>query len=358
MAISVIDKIKKFWPFGQVKMTAIGVNQFLPSQDARAFTAKVIARPSATGQDLLIKVLASAINPVDIKMRESYKNNGEFRVFGFDAVGEVISKGSQVTDFQVGDKVFYAGAQMRQGSNAEYQLVDERLVALAPQTLRDEEIAAMPLTSITASEILGDAMGYQIDSNSAQGHTIFIVNGAGGVGSTLIQLAKYMGMVVITTASRPESVAWVKSLGADYILDYHQDLQVQLTKIGHDQVDNIAILQHTNAYWSLVLQTIKPFGHIVSIVETTAPIDMAPLKNRGVQFSWVFMFAKANYGIAMETQGQALSKISQLLEEGKIKSTLTKTYHGLTAENIRQATQDVESGRMIGKVVVRHNEEI
>ena len=350
-----LDKLKKIWSLRPSrKMRAIGIVHALVIDSPNVFIEKCVALPNPKAHELLVKVSASAINPVDTKMRATYQNDGEFRILGFDATGEVMSTGEEVTQFAIGDRVYYAGVQIKPGSNAEYQVVNEALVGQAPKSLTTAEIAALPLTSITASEILTDAFGYDITENAAQGKSILILNGAGGVGSILIQLAKYLGMVVITTASRPESVAWVKNLGADYILDYHQNLHEQLLQIQHDKVDHIAILQNTDAYWPLVLQAIKPFGRIASIVDTTEAVDIAPLKNIGAQFSWVFMFAKGNYGVSMQTQGDALNRMSELADRGVIQSTLNKTYNGLTVENIQQATRDVEANHMTGKVVVTY----
>lgn len=352
--MTLFAKIKNYWPFGAKKMRAIGFEHALAIDQHNVFIEKKISRPKPTEHEILVKVAASAVNPVDIKMRNNYQDDGKFRILGFDAVGEVVATGSGVTKFAVGDQVFYAGVQINQGAQAQYQTVHELLAGFAPTALNAAEAAAMPLTSITATEILKDAFGYDIRENVAVGKSVFILNGAGGVGSTLIQLAKYIGMTVITTASQPDSVAWVKSLGADYILDYHQNLHDQLIQINHEKVDYIAILQDTNAYWPLALMSIKPFGRIASIVETTAPIDIGPLKNIGAQFNWVFMFAKGNYGVNMASQGEALNRVAELLDEGRIKSTLNKTYTGLTAENLQQATKVVEDGHMIGKAVVIH----
>lgn len=337
-------------------MYAIGFEQSLDIDDPNVFIARKLSRPKPGPHELLIKVRASGINPVDTKMRQNYQQTGGFRVLGFDAAGDVVATGADVTNFSVNDQVYYSGVQTKQGSHAEYQVVNELLVGHAPINLNVAEAAAMPLTSLTAFEILHDAFGLSISKNIAAGKTVFIINGAGGVGSILIQLAKYLGMTVVTTASRLESVTWVKSLGADYILDYHQDLQNQLQQIKQDQVDYIAILQNTDLYWPLVVETIKPFGKIASIVETTEPLDMAPLKNIGAQFYWVFIFAKGNYGVDMATQGRALNEIAQLLDRGVINSTLKQSYKGLTIENLKQATQSIETEQTIGKIVITHEE--
>lgn len=197
-----------------------------------------------------------------------------------------------------------------------------------------------------------DALGLKINEGVATGQTILIVNGAGGVGSILIQLAKFMGLQVITTASRPESIAWVKSLGADTVLNHHEDLASQLEAIGMDQVPYIVLLHSTDQYWDFSTDHIAPFGRIASIVETDGLLDMGPLKNIGAQFAWEFMFAKGNFGIRLAEQGQALGKLTALIEAGKLKSTLTKTYEGLSVETLEAASRDVVSNRMIGKVVI------
>lgn len=354
--MSFFDTFKQLWPFGQSKMRAIGFDQALAIEHPSVFIAKQVARPKPAVNELLVKVAASGLNPVDSKMRQGYMDTGKFRVLGFDAVGEVVAIGADVSNFAVGDQVFYAGTQWQQGAHADYQVVNAQLVGHAPLALNPAESAAIPLTAITAVEILQEAFGYRMTAQGAAGKSILILNGAGGVGSMLIQLAKYLGMTVITTASRLESVRWVKSLGADYILDYHQDIHTQLIKIQHEQVDNIAILQDTNAYWPLVLTAIRPFGRVASIVETTAPIDMGPLKNIGAQFSWVFMFAKGNYGINLATQGDALNLVADLIDRQVIKSTLTQTFNGLSVKNLQQATAMVEAGHMVGKVVIRHED--
>lgn len=356
--MNILDKIKSIWAIGrQSKMMAIGFDRARSIEDPQVFISKQVKQPTPNDSEILVKVLATSVNPVDTKMRAGYTNEGQFRILGFDAVGEVVKVGTAVSRFNVGDRVYYAGSQMKQGSNAAFQVVEADLVGHAPHHLSIAEIGAMPLTSITAFEILHDAFGYDLEKDSVSNRFILIINGAGGVGSILIQLAKYIGLTVITTASRPESVAWVKSLGADFILDYHQDLAEQLKHIQYPKVDHVAILQSTDAYWSTVTQIIKPFGTIASIVETTAPIDMGPLKNIGAQFSWVFMFAKGNYHVDMLSQGLALEKIAALLDNGELKPTLTTTYHGFTVENIRTATRTVEEGRTIGKVVVVYDDE-
>lgn len=335
-----------------MKNEAIGFSKAVDLQNI-AYERREVALSAVTENEVRVKVLAVSVNPVDAKMQEAYTGS-DFRVLGFDACGEIVEVGSQVTDFAVGERVYYAGQQLRPGANQRYQVVDAALIAKAPANWSNAQAASLPLTAITAAELLTDAFGLKIAENSASGRTIFVINGAGGVGSILIQLAKFMGMRVITTASRPETVAWVKQLGADQVINHHQDLKQQLSALTEpvDKLEFIAILHSTNTYWDFASQAVAPFGRIASIVETTGPIDLAPLKNIGAQFCWEFMFAKGNYGVRMAEQGAILGQLSQLIEAGKIQPTLTKTYQGFSSENLAQATSDVAAGRMIGKVAV------
>ena len=311
--------------------------------------------PELEAEDVLVKVKATAINPVDTKMQASYQGES-FRILGFDAVGEIIQVGRAVTRFNVGDRVYYAGQQNRQGSNQTYQVVNSQLIALAPANLNNLEVAALPLTAITAGEILTDNFNLSIGKDTAKGKKILIINGAGGVGSILIQLAKMMGMFIVTTASRTDSREWVKQLGADQVLNHREDMAQQLLEENLDKFDYIAMLHSTDDYWDFVLQHIAPFGKISSIVETKNPINMGPLKNMGAQFSWEFMFAKGNYGFRMEEQGDFLTQLAEWVEQGLIRTTFQKSYQGFSIQNLEAATQDVVKGDMIGKVAIDFEE--
>jgi zinc-binding alcohol dehydrogenase family protein len=321
------------------------------SPDNIHYELREIELPELGALDVLVKISAVSVNPVDLKMQSVYKGS-DFRILGFDAVGRIEALGSEVKKFQVGDRVYYTGQQNRQGSNQLYQAVDSRLIAKVPDGITDFEVAALPLTTITASEILTDSFGLTINENNAVGKSLFIINGAGGVGSILIQLAKFMGMRVLTTASRPDSVGWVKALGADLVFNHREDLDRQLADEGLDKLDYIAILHSTDAYWPFVLKHIAPFGRVSSIVETTGPINLGPLKNIGAQFSWVFMFAKGNYGLRMEEQGAYLEHLSRLIEAGKVGSTVGKVYRGFRLESFEAASREVATGKVIGKVVI------
>ncbi|MGO2244254.1 MAG: zinc-binding alcohol dehydrogenase family protein [Pseudolactococcus laudensis] len=338
-----------------MKNRGIGLSKAVDFNDEGIlFEERELEMPELSSQfDVIVRVLATAINPVDIKMAEAYQAH-EFTVLGFDGVGDIVSVGEAVSDFAIGERVYYAGQQRRQGTNQLFQAVDSRLIAKVPTNLTIAQSAALPLTGITAYEILTDALGLEVSEQIALGQSILIINGAGGVGSILIQLAKFIGLRVITTASRSESVAWVKRLGADIVLNHHEDLEIQLKEVGIDKLPYIVLLHSTDKYWHLVTNHIAPFGRIASIVETDGPLDMGPLKNIGAQFAWEFMFAKGNFAIRMAEQGQALAKLAKLIETGKLKSTLKKTYDGFSAETFATASRDVLSGRMIGKVVIEY----
>ncbi|MBS9338255.1 zinc-binding alcohol dehydrogenase family protein [Fructobacillus sp. M2-14] len=334
------------------KMDAVGITHNGPLEAEDAFIERTVNKPMPRDNEVLVQVLASAVNPVDTKMRAGYTNTGVFRIFGLDVVGRVAAVGSCVTRFSVGDRVFYAGKQRQAGADAAYQVVDSNLIAHAPSRLDDVAAAAMPLTSVTAHDIMHHGFHLPVERNAAREKALLVLNGAGGVGSVLIQLAKYMGMTVLATAGNPESKKWVHKMGADFVLDYHLDLVKQTKAAGFDQVDYIANLQDTTGYWDLMVRLIRPYGQIASIVDTTVPVDLGELKSKAASFSWVYMLARGNENVYLAEQGQILEKISQLLESGDIKSTVTKVYHGLTANNIRHANLDVAGHHVYGKVVV------
>lgn len=334
------------------KMDAVGVTHNGPLEAEDAFIERSVNKPMPKENEVLVQVLASAVNPVDTKMRAGYTNTGVFRIFGLDVVGRVAAVGSCVTRFSVGDRVFYVGKQRQEGADATYQVVDADLIAHAPSRLDDVATAAMPLTSVTSHDIMHHGFHLPVERNAAREQSLLIINGAGGVGSVLIQLAKYMGMTVLATAGSPESKKWVHKMGADFVLDYHLDLVKQTKAAGFDQVDYIANLQDTTGYWDLMVRLIRPYGQIASIVDTTVPVDLGELKTKSASFTWVYMLARGNENVFLAEQGQILEKISQLLESGDLKSTVTKVYHGLTAHNIRSANQDVAGHHVNGKVVV------
>lgn len=333
-------------------MKAIGFFEGLPIDDPKSFLDEKEVIPTASPKDLLIKVKAVSINPVDTKLRQTARRSNALKVIGYDATGEVVAVGNEVENFKVGDRVFYAGTTTRAGSNQEFQLVDERIVALAPESLSDEEAAALPLTSLTAYELLFEKFGLIPEENANKGKRILVINGAGGVGSVLNQLAHWAGLEVFATAS-PKNFDWLKKSGVDHPLDYHQDLKAALREAGVHQFEYVAVLFDITRYFDQLKTIVKPFGHVGTIVGIKEPLDVAVWKNLSVSLDWEYMFAKTDHDYMIETQGQALKKIAQLADEKKLRTTLNKVYSdGINAENLKKATKDVESGHMLGKVVI------
>lgn len=313
-----------------------------------------IPKPIVLEHDILVKVAASGVNPVDIKQCELAVATNASRILGFDAVGEVVEIGNKVSRFQVGDRVFYAGQVDRMGANAELQAVDERLVALAPSRLTNTEAAALPLTFITAYELLHDKFGLEMAENSAKHSALLVINGAGGVGSAMIQLAKWLGMTVIATASRPDTVAWVEKMGADHVVSHREDYVTELRRLGFDMIPYIAILHAPEKHIKQAGLLVGPFGHVGAIVEPLKPLDVAGLKNKSASLDWEFMFAKGNYGYHIETQGRALELLKQLVETSNYQTTLVEVLSGFNPLIMKQAYDRVAQNNMIGKLVIEY----
>ena len=336
-------------------MKAVGLTHYLPINDPQSLLDIDLPKPAPRDRDLLVRVEAVSVNPVDTKVRRSKGPDAiesPQRVLGWDAAGVVEAISPAVTLFKLGDEVFYAGDITRPGSNSEFQLVDERIVGRKPRTLSFAEAAALPLTSITAWEAFFDRLG--VDHNGGnRGQSVLIIGGAGGVGSIAIQLAKIAGLVVVTTASRLQTREWVLSLGADEVLDHRQPLKFQLAAAGHGEVDFIANFNNTDAYWSAMADMIRPQGRIVSIVENEKPLDLNLLKSKSATFVWEFMFTRSMFQTPdMEAQGQLLNQIAELVDSGKLRTTLTNPISPINAVNLRTAHAQLESSRCIGKIVL------
>ncbi|CAJ2235078.1 zinc-binding alcohol dehydrogenase family protein [Companilactobacillus paralimentarius] len=305
-----------------------------------------------TGRDLLVKIEGISVNPVDIATRKGI--NTELKnpkILGYDGYGVVEEIGESVKNFQVGDKVFFAGDYTRDGSYQEYELIDERIVAHAPVQASIEKSVAMPLVTLTASELLFEKLHVNpaIDNRDK---TILIINGAGGVGSIATQLAHLAGLKVIATASTSEKVKWVKDLGADLVVNHHHDLIKQVHDLGIKNVDYIVGLSDNDPHWQEIVELIKPFGTFATITNLRES-QISDLKSKSVDFAWEWMFTKVKFKLAsMSDQGAYLEKLAQGLDSGMIKSTVTKVFHGLNVNNIKAATELVEAGHMMGKVVV------
>ncbi|HEY1534588.1 MAG TPA: zinc-binding alcohol dehydrogenase family protein [Polyangiaceae bacterium] len=335
-------------------MKAVALTRYLPITEADSLLDVELEQPAPGARDLLVRVEAIGVNPVDVKVRApKAKLEAAPRVLGWDAAGVVERVGSEVTLFRPGDAVYYAGDITRPGSNQQFQCVDERIVGKKPKTLDFAEAAALPLTAITAYEALFDRLGF--DPNGAHaGQTLLILGGAGGVGSIAIQLAKRAKLRVIASASRDLSRAWVQSLGADDTLDHTGNLREELTRIGVAEVDAIAVFNDTDRHFAALPSLLKAQGRIVGIVETSAPVNLDLLKSKSLTFVWEFMFTRSMYRTAdMIEQHHLLDRVADWLDDGQLRTTLNLRLAPINAETLRAAHARLETGRTIGKIVVR-----
>jgi NADPH2:quinone reductase len=333
-------------------MKAVALTQYLPIENPNAFLDVTLETPSPQGHDILVGVKAVAVNPVDTKVRAP-KDTVEPspRVIGYDASGVVEAVGPDVTLFKAGDAVYYAGDITRSGTNQEFHLVDERIVGHKPTSLSHAEAAALPLTTITAYEAFFDRLG--IDRDGAdKGQTILIIGAAGGVGSIGIQLAKQAGLVVIATASRPETSAWVQDLGADHVISHGEDIVLQVRALGMHHVDHIAVFNDMR-HWDAAVELIRPQGGIVSIDGTDSPMPMAGMKMKAASLHWEFMFARPMHKTPdMIEQHKLLSHVAKEIDAGRIRTTVSQVLTPINAANMREAHRLVETGKAKGKIVV------
>lgn len=336
-------------------MRAVALTKYLPISDPESLMDVELPRPAANGRDLLVKIHAIAVNPVDTKVRKP-KDKVETtpKVLGWDAAGEVVEAGPDCTLFKPGDKVFYAGDITRSGCNAEYQLIDERIVGHMPQSLSFEQAAALPLTAVTAWESLFDRLGIALDVAQNRNKSLLIIGGAGGVGSIAIQLAnKLAGLTVVATASRPETVRWVQKLGAQHVINHKHDLVKQMREIGIPQPDYIFCCNDTDTYFPIMAELIKPQGRICSIVETAQAVDLNLLKNKSATFVWELMYTRSMYQTEdMIEQHHILNRIARLVDQEVLESTLNETLSPINAANLRLAHAQLETGTSIGKIVL------
>jgi NADPH:quinone reductase len=335
-------------------MKAIAVYQHHPTDHPDCFAEVEIPKPETGAKDLLVKVKAVSVNPVDYKVRTSIKDKqGKPRILGWDAAGIVEQVGDQVSFFKPGDEVYYAGSITRPGSNSEYQLVDERIVGRKPTHLSFLESAALPLTAITAWEALFERLGIAPQATS-KNHTVLIIGGAGGVGSIAIQLAKQVaGLQVIATASRLESIAWCKKMGADFTIDYRTSLKTGLETIGIKEVEYILCCNDIDQHWLNMTKVIKPQGKMCTIVGSNHPLDTNLIKNKSVTFAWEFMFTKSMYETEdMQSQRDLLNTVADLADRGILKTTMTDCLGSLNSANLAKVHALLESGTAIGKIVL------
>ena len=312
------------------------------------------SRPVLNTRDVLVKISSISVNPVDTKVRSGAIPTHSRGILGWDAVGEVVEIGSEVEHFTAGDRVWYAGDLTREGSNAEYQAVDERIISLAPKSLSDDQAAALPLTGLTAWEMLFDRFGITQQSSGS----VLIIGGGGGVGSIAIQLLKAKtAMTVIATASRPETQAWVTSLGADHVINHHLPLAEQLTQLGLAQPDYVFSTNATETYLQQIADLIVPQGKF-GLIDDPESLNIMPLKPKSISTHWELMFTRSMFETKdIAQQGNILYQLAILVEEGKVQTTLDTVLGRISAENLTQAHQLIESGRAKGKIVLSGFEE-
>jgi zinc-binding alcohol dehydrogenase family protein len=309
--------------------------------------------PQAQGRDLVVKVEAISVNPIDHKMRGAAPDGDGPRVLGWDVAGVVTAVGPEASLFKVGDQVAYAGSLVRQGANSEFHAVDERIVGRKPTTLNFEQAAALPLTSITAWEALFERLGVSA-KGADEGRSILIIGGAGGVGSIAIQLAKKLArLTVVATASRPESSAWCMDLGADHVIDHHGDIGAQLASLGLPTVDFILCLNETDKHFPAMAAAIAPQGKICSIVKNEGPLATEELFTKSATLVYELMFTRSMFGTAdMIGQHELLNSVADLIDEGVLVTTVGQSYGTINAANIARAHATLEGRRAIGKIVL------
>lgn len=335
-------------------MKSIGFTHSLPIDQEQSLFMFDAETPALNVRDLLIEVQAVSVNPADAKRRIRTAvdtPHAEPLVLGYDAVGKVIETGSDVSLFKVGDSVWYAGDASRPGSNAEQQLVDERVVGHKPKSLSNAEAAAMPLTSLTAWEMLFDR--FSIAQGGGEGKALLVIGGAGGVGSLTIQLAKALTkLTVIATASRPESAEWCKKMGADHVVD-HRDLEAEVKKAGFDTVEYIAQYADTAQHWNAMAALVAPQGKIGTIVETSEKIDVTMLQGKSASLHWELMFTRALFQTEdMQVQHDILNEVAAMVDAGTISTTMTDSISGFSVESLKEAHRRIERGSAIGKIVI------
>lgn len=337
-------------PSASAAMKAVAHDRCLPCDDPQALLDISLPRPSPGPQDLLVEIRAVSVNPVDTKLRRNRAPAaGELSVLGWDAAGIVREVGAAVTGFQPGDRVWHAGALQRPGSNSEYQLVDARIAGHMPASLSFAAAAALPLTAVTAWELLFDRLQLPRGGSGS----LLIVGAAGGVGSILIQLARQLtGLTVIATASRPETRQWVQALGAHHVLDHRQPLSQELRRAGLDEVTHVASLTATDRHFAELAACLAPQGRL-ALIDDPEALDIRLLKRKSVSLHWEYMFTRSLFGTAdMSRQHDILEEVAALVDAGSLRSTLSQHFGGINAANLRRAHALLESGQAVGKIVL------
>ncbi|WP_404307411.1 zinc-binding alcohol dehydrogenase family protein [Neorhodopirellula lusitana] len=331
-------------------MKAIGYRQAGPITAAGSLIEFQAEMPEVGPRDLLVEVRGISVNPVDVKVRSGVSPESGTKVIGYDAAGVVTQIGSDVTMFQVGDEVFYAGDITRPGTNAEYHAVDERIVGKKPAKLDFAKAAGIPLTSITAWELLFESLG--VKEGEGAGQSLLVIGGAGGVGSILIQLAKKLtGLTVVATASRPETIEWTEKMGADHVINHRESLVDQLKALDL-QPRYVAALTGTAGHFPAILELIQPRGH-VAFIDDPETLDIKPGKTKALSFAWEFMFARSMFQTDdMDYQHNLLNRVSKMLDDGTLTCTVTNHLGPISVDTLKDAHARQESGRAIGKNVL------
>lgn len=334
-------------------MKAVGYHKSLPIADAQSLIDVELPVPTPAGRDLRVSVKAISVNPVDTKMRmRSAPTEGGTAVLGWDVAGIVDAIGPDVTMFKPGDEVWYAGAIDRSGANAQLHLVDERIVGRKPKSLSFTQAAALPLTTITAWELLFDRLAVR-PGKSADNRTLLIIGGAGGVGSILIQLARRLtGLTIVATASRPETTQWCLDLGAHAVIDHSKPLREQIDKLKVPPVSLVASLTNTDKHFEAIADLIAPQGHF-ALIDDPATLAISLLKRKSVALHWEFMYTRSLFQTAdMIAQHNLLNDVAALIDDSVIKTTLGEEYGTINAASLKRAHAMLESGRARGKIVL------
>lgn len=333
-------------------MKAVGYTEQLPIDNDRALIDLELPKLTPTGQDLLVRVQAVSVNPRDIKSRQVFGASVEEpRVLGYDAAGVVEAVGPEVRLFQPGDEVFYAGELQRQGSNAEWQLIDERIVGHKPRNLGPAAAASVPLVMLTAFEMLFDRLGMPQNATGSA-PTLLVLGGAGGVPSAAIQLARQAGATVIASASREESAQWVREMGAQYVIDHSKPLVSQIVDLNIGLVD-FAFSTHTSAgVWAALAEVMAPQGRL-GIIDDPEPLDLRVFKAKSISIHWESMFTRSMFQtVDMQRQHEILNRVAELLDEGVIRAMDRTNLGQINAANLRKAHGMIEGGHTIGKIVL------
>src|ERR1700709_393137 len=334
-------------------MKAVGYKKSLPIDAADSLIDFETAKPEPKGRDIRVAVKATPANPVDYKVRKrAAPPEGETKILGYAAAGFIDAVGPDVSLFKPGDEVFYAGSILRQGTNSEFHLVDERIVGNKPRSLSFAQAAALPLTSITAWELLFDRLG-AVPGKSVDPRTLLIVGGAGGVGSILIQLARRLtGLTIVATATRPDSQKWCLDLGAHAVIDHAAPMKEQIEKLKFPPVGLIASLTNTDQHYKALADIIEPQGKF-GLIDDPPEFNVSVFKGKAVSVHWESMFTRSSFQTAdMIGQHHLLNDVADLIDKGVLRTTLDQTFGTINAANLKRAHALIESGKSRGKIVL------